>query len=122
MNKIMALSLLLTATAVMDQAGAQSTTGHEDNCSVTNVGSDPGSMHLICGSGSINYAFLTGGPAGSGSPGTCPTVDIDTFKMFESTALTARASGLFVTVWYTHGCTGGTIDIHAITSLELTGN
>ena len=122
MNKIMALSLLLTATAVMHQARAQSTTGHENNCSVTNVGSSAASMHVICASGSINYLFLTGVPSPELSPGTCPTVDIDTFKMLESMALAARVSGLFLTIWYTHGCTGGTLDIHAITGFEMQGN
>jgi hypothetical protein len=120
-NKIMALSLLLTATSVMQQAGAQSTTGHENNCLVTNVGSGEGTMHVICASGSINYAFLTGGPNDM-SPGTCPTVGLDNFRMLNSMALAARVSGLWLTIWYTHGCTGGTLDIHAITGFEMQNN
>ena len=122
MNKIIALSLLLTALALMHPVPAHAATGHENSCTVVNVGYDVGEMHLICSSGSINYAFLTGANNPILGPGTCPTVDLDSLKTFEAIALTARVSGLVLTVWYTNGCISGTLDIHAITALEMKGN
>jgi hypothetical protein len=122
-NRIIALTLLLTAAVALTlPAPAHAANGHENSCTVTNVGYDLGEMHLICGSGSINYAFVTGVSNGSVSPGTCPTVDSDTLKAMTSIALAARVSGLLVTVWYTDSCVSGAIPIRAITSLELTGN
>jgi hypothetical protein len=122
-NKIIALALALTPIAIIHPipAQAQGTAGHENSCTVVNVGSDVGGMHLICASGSINYAFLTGASQ-LGNPATCPSVDIDTLKMIESIALTARVSGLVLTIWYTNTCLPGTLDIHAITGLEMKGN
>jgi hypothetical protein len=122
-NRIIALTLLLTAViALTHPAPAHAANGHENSCTVTNVGFDLDEMHLICASGSINYAFVAGATNVSVSPGTCPTIDIDTLKAMTSIALTARVSGLVLTVWYTDSCVGGTIPIRAITSLELTGN
>jgi hypothetical protein len=123
-NKIIALSMLLTTIACMGPAPAQAqaTTGHENGCVVTNVGYDVGQMHVICASGSINYAFLTGAGQLGNATATCPAVDSDTLKMFDSIALAARVTGLVVTVWYTHNCVPGTLDIHAITGLEMQGN
>jgi hypothetical protein len=122
-NKIIALSMLLTASVLIDSAPvqAQGTAGHENSCTVVNVGYDAGAMHLICSSGSINYAFLTG-TTQLGNPATCPSVDSDTLKMLDSIALAARVSGLVLTVWYSNQCIPGTLDIHAITGLEMKGN
>ena len=124
MNKIMALSMLLTAIALIGPAPvrAQATTGHENGCVVTNAGYDIGELHIICASGSINYAFVTGANQLGNTGAPCPAVDSDTLKMFDAMALTARVSGLVVTVWYTHNCIPGTLDIHVITGLEMQGN
>jgi hypothetical protein len=122
-NRIIALTLLLTAALILAHpAPARAASGNENNCSVTNVGYDVGEMHLICGSGSINYAFLTGSNNSVLSPGTCPTLDVDTLKMMTSIALTARASGLFLTVYYTDSCISGAATIRAIIGLEMKGN
>ena len=123
MNRILALTLLLTAAITLTlPAPVHAANGSESNCTVTNVGFDLDQMHLICASGSINYVFVTGVTNASVAPGTCPTVDMDTLKAMTSIALAARLTGLFVTIWYTDSCVGGTIPIRAITSLELKGN
>ena len=123
MNKILALTLLLTAAITLTlPAPAHAANGHENQCTVTNVGFDLDELHVICASGSINYAFVAGATNVSVAPGTCPTIDMDTLKAMTSIALAARLTGLFVTIWYTDSCVGGTIPIRAITSLELTGN
>ena len=121
MNKTIALALLLTSIFFIHPTPAHAAS--EANCTVTNVGYDYGEMHLTCGSGSINYAFLTGATNTTlGGPGTCPTVDSDTMKTLTSLALTARAAGLTITVHYMNGCGIGTLDIHAIMGIEVTGN
>jgi hypothetical protein len=121
-NKIIVPSLLLTAIVLMHPAPAPAASGNESNCSVINVGYGVGAMDLICSSGSINYAFLTGANNLILGPGTCPTLDLDTLKMLVGIALTARASGLFVNVWYTDSCISGAPNIRAITGLEMKGN
>jgi hypothetical protein len=119
MKKIAIASALLLATfSSTHPTPAHAADGHENSCLVTNVGVDLGDVHVICASGSVNYAFLTGG-TGTGS---CPTVDVDTLKMMEGVALTARATGLVLTVWYTDSCQSAGSIIRAITSLELKGN
>jgi hypothetical protein len=119
MKKIaIASALLLTASAVTHSGPAHAAAGHENDCLVTNVGVEIGDVHVICASGSINYAFLTG----AANTGTCPTVDIDTLKMLESVALTARASGLVMTIWYTDSCVSAGSTLRAISTLELKGN
>jgi hypothetical protein len=123
-NKIIAVSLALTAIALIHPvpAQAQGVAGHENNCTVVNVSASSTELHVICASGTINYGFVTGALQ-LGNPATsCPTIDLDTLKLFSAIALTARVSGLVLTVWYNNQCIPGTLDIHAITGLEMKGN
>jgi len=117
MNKIAALMLSLIALSMVSPEPVQAATGHEVNCTVTNINwSPPGAINLVCASGTVYVAFLNGN-----GPGTCATVDIDTLKAYESLGITARVSGLFVTVWYDNTCGSAAVN-GVITSLELTGN
>jgi hypothetical protein len=119
MNKIAALMLPLIALSMVspEPAQAQAATGHEANCTVTNINwISPDQINLLCASGNVYAAFLNGT-----QPATCSAVDIDTLKAFESLGIAARTSGLLVTVWYNNTCAGG--GVHGIiTSVELTGN
>lgn len=119
MKKItIASALLLTTFSSIHPTPVHAVEGHENNCVVTNVGVDVGDVHVICASGSVNYAFLTGNT----NAGSCPTVDTDTMKLMESVALAARITGLVMTVWYVDTCQSSGSIIRAITSLELKGN
>ena len=115
MNKIAALILSLIALSMASPEPARAATGHEANCTVTNINWSPGQVNLVCASGTVYVAFLTGNTGA----GTCPTTDIDTLKTYESLGIAARASGLVVSVWYNTSCGIGN---GAIASLELTGN
>jgi hypothetical protein len=112
------MTLLIVAMLAIHPAPAQAAAGHENDCSVVNVNYSIGVMTVICASGSINMAILTGNAAA----GTCPTVDIDTMKIMTALALAARVSGLFLTVWYTDTCATGSSTFRAITSIEVKGN
>jgi hypothetical protein len=94
---------------------AHAGTGHENQCTVTNINWSPGALNLVCASGTVYTAFQNGNV----NAGSCATVDIDTLKIYESLAIAARVSGLVMTVWYDNTC-GVTTGI--ITSLELKGN
>jgi hypothetical protein len=123
-NKIIPISLALTAIALIHPvpAQAQGVPGHENNCTVVNMSATSTSLEVICASGTINYGFVTGASQ-LGNPATsCPTIDLDTLKLLSAIALTARVSGLVLTVWYNDQCLPGTLDIHAITGLEMKGN
>jgi glycerol uptake facilitator-like aquaporin len=117
---IIALTLLLAAFLAFHPAPARAADGHENSCSVVNVGFQTGMLTLVCASGSVNMAILNG----NSSAGTCPTVDMDTLKIMTSQALAARVSGLVVTIWYTDACgaNGGSATIRAINSIEVKGN
>lgn len=124
MNKFIPVSLAMTAIALIRPvpAQAQGVPGHENNCTVINVSASSTSVQVVCASGTVNYGFVTG-TSQLGNPATsCPTIDFDTMKLLFATALTARATGLVLTVWYNDQCLPGTLDIHAITGLELKGN
>jgi hypothetical protein len=123
-NKIIPVSLVLTAIALIHpvQARAQGSPGHENNCTVVNVSASSIALQVICASGSINYAFVTGASQ-LGNPATsCPSIDLESLKLLAGIALAARVSGLVLTVWYNNQCLPGTLDIHAITGLEMKGN
>jgi hypothetical protein len=118
-TKIVAMTLLIVAMLAIHPAPAQAAAGHENSCSVVNVNYSIGVMTIICATGSINMAILTG----SSNAGTCPTVDIDTMKIMTGLALAARVSGLFLTIWYTDTCVaGGASTTRAIQSIEVKGN
>lgn len=117
MSKIVGL-LLLTACFAFHPGASRAADGHENLCSVVNVGYNPGVMTVICASGSINMAVL----AGSSSAGTCPTVNMDDLKILTSQALAARASGLVLTIWWTDSCFQGSQTYRAITGIEVKGN
>jgi len=123
MSKIIPLSLALTAIALIQPIPAQAAgvEGHENSCTVVNMSADSTSLQVVCASGTVNYAFVTGASQ-LGHPATCPTVDLDTLKLLSAIALTARATGLVLTIWYTNQCYSGTLDIHAISGLEMKGN
>jgi hypothetical protein len=124
MNKIIPVLLALTAFALIHPvpAQAQGVPGHENNCTVVNVSASSIAVQVVCASGTVNYGFLTGALQ-LGNPATsCPTIDFDTLKLLFATALTARATGLVLTVWYSDQCIPGTLDIHAIQALEMKGN
>jgi len=118
MNKI--VGLLLTAACFAFHPGAaRAVDGHENLCSVVNVGYGPGVMTVICASGSVNMAVLTG----NSTAGTCPTVDMDSLKILTSQALAARASGLVLTIWWRDACgLNGGQTARAITGIEVKGN
>ena len=124
MNKIITILLVLTAIALLQPvpAQAQGTAGHENNCTVVNVSASSIALQVVCASGTVNYAFVTGASQ-LGNPSTsCPSIDFETLKLFASVALAARVSGLVLTVWYNNQCLPGTLDVHAITGLEMKGN
>src|SRR5690349_10800586 len=100
MKHIVAWTLLLAALLAYHPEPARAAAGHENNCSVINVGYYTGVLTIICASGSVNMAILNG----NSSAGTCPTVDIDTLKAMTSQALVARTSGLVLTLWWTDAC------------------
>ena len=119
MKSIIAWTLLLAALFAFHPAPARAADGHENSCSVINVGYYTGVLTIVCASGSVNLAILTG----NGGAGTCPTVDIDTLKAMTAQALTARTAGLVLTIWYTDACgAGGSATIRAINSIEVKGN
>ena len=119
MTKIVATLLLFAAFLVIQPTRVQAAAGHENSCSVVNVNYSVGVMTVICATGSINMAILTG----SSIAGTCPTVDMDTMKILTSLALAARVSGLFLTIWYTDTCGAGLAPTtRAIQSIEVKGN
>ena len=120
MSKIAALTLLIAASFAFHPGTAHAADGHENSCSVINVGFYPGVLTIICGAtGSTNFGFLNGNT----SAGTCPTIDMDTLKIWTSQALAARASGLFLTIWYTDSCGAlGNATYRSITSIEVKGN
>ena len=124
MTKSLVMMALLVAACVIRVPDVHAANGHENNCSVINVNYSPGTpggtMTVICASGSINLAFVTGN-ANSGA-GTCPTMSLDDLKLMQSIALAARVSGLFLTVWYTDTCATGNTTYRAITGMELKGN
>jgi hypothetical protein len=119
MNRIIALALLFVAALAIDPTRVEAAAGHENSCSVVNVNYGVGVMTIICATGSINMAILTG----NSIAGTCPTVDMDTMKIMTSLALAARVSGLFLTIWYTDTCGAGLAPTtRAIQSIEVKGN
>jgi hypothetical protein len=122
-NKIIPVLLALTAIALTHPvpARAAGVDGHENNCTVVTMSADSIELEVICASGTVNYAFVTGASQ-LGHPATCPTIDLETLKLLYGIALTARATGLVLTVWYSNQCLPGTLDVHAITGLELKGN
>jgi hypothetical protein len=123
-NKGLVMLALLAAACVIRIPAVQAANGHENNCSVVNVNYSPGTpggtMTIICASGSINFAYVTGN--NNSGAGTCPTMSLDDLKLMQSIALAARVSGLFLTVWYTDTCATGSTTWRAITSIELKGN
>ena len=121
MKKSLVMMALLAAACVIRVPQVHAADGHENACSVVNVGWHPGTgpLTIICGSGSVNLAFLAGA---NSYQGTCPTMTLDDIKMLQSIALTARLSGLFLTVWYTDSCATGSTTYRAITAIELKGN
>lgn len=119
MKKSLVMMTLLAFACVIRIPPVHAANGHENACSVINVNYSPGGvMTVICASGSINLAFMTG----NSGAGTCPTMTLDDLKLMQSIALAARVSGLFLTVWYTDTCAVGSTTYRAITSLELKGN
>jgi hypothetical protein len=122
-NKIIPVLLALTAVALMHPVSAQAAgvAGHENNCTVVTMSADSIELEVICASGTVNYAFVTGASQ-LGNPATCPTIDFETLKLLSAIALTAKATGLVLTVWYTNQCLPGTLDVHAIVGLEIKGN
>lgn len=120
MKSIVTGTLLLATFLAFHPAPARAADGHENGCDVINVGYYTGVLTIVCASGSVNMAILTG----NSSAGTCPTVDIDTLKAMTSQALAARVSGLVLTIWYTDACgaDGGSATIRAINSIEVKGN
>jgi glycerol uptake facilitator-like aquaporin len=119
MKTFVVSTLLIAALHLSCSREALATSSNESNCSVTNAGYGAGALHIICASGSINYAFL----AGNSGAGTCPTTDIDILKAWVAQALVARASGLFLNVWYTDSCGAeGSQTIRAIVGIEVKGN
>jgi hypothetical protein len=119
MKHIIACALLLAALLAYRPETAHAADGHENNCSVVNVGYYTGVLTIICASGSINMVLLTG----NSNAGTCPTAPMDTIKIMTSQALAARVSGLVLTLWYTDNCGAyGSATIRSITSLEVKGN
>ena len=119
MKSIITWTFLLAAFLAFHPAPARAADGHENSCSVINVGYSAGVMTIVCASGSVNMAVL----AGNSIAGTCPTLDIDTVKAMTAQALTARASGLVLTIWYTDACgLDGSAIFRAITGVEVKGN
>jgi hypothetical protein len=119
-KKIAVLIVLMMSLCMIHVDPAQAANGHENACSVINVNYSPGGvMTIVCGSGSLNFAFVGGFNNGSG---TCPTMSMDDLKLMQSIALAARVSGLFLTIWYTDTCAAGSTTYRAITSIELKGN
>lgn len=119
MKKSLVMMALLAAVCVIRVPQVHAAAGHENACSVVNVGYGPGGpLTIICASGSINLAFL----AGANNNGTCPTMSLDDLKLLQGIALAARVSGLFLTVWYTDNCAVGSATYRAINSIELKGN
>ena len=118
MTRIAAMTMLIVAMLAIHPASAQAAAGHENDCSVVNFNYRIGVMTVICASGSINMAILSG----NSTAGTCPTVDIDTMKIMTGLALAARVSGLFLTIWYTDTCATGSATYRAIQSIEVKGN
>jgi len=116
MNRIAAIILSVIVSSMSFAEPARAATGHEANCSVTNINwTPPGVINLVCASGNVYLAFISG----YSNAGTCQTTDMDTLKVYESLGITARASQLSVTVWYDTACGRAN---GMITSLELTGN
>jgi len=71
-------------------------------CTVIDVGfqndSSGRNLWVSCSqSGTTHNAWVTGSPA---VPSGCSTIDLDTVKMWQSMALSARLSGRTGTVWY----------------------
>jgi len=118
MIRTSALTMLVAALFAFHPGAAHAVDGHENSCTVVNVNYSPGVMTVICASGSINMSLLTG----STGAGTCPTVDMDTMKIWTGLALSARVTGLFLTIWYTDSCAGGSATYRAITGIEVKGN
>jgi hypothetical protein len=117
--KIATLTVLLAVFLAFQPRSAHAAAGHENACTVINVNYSETVMTIICGSNSINMGLLNG----SSSAGTCPTVNMDTIKIWVSLALAARVSGLYLTIWYTDGCgADGSATIRAINSIEVKGN
>jgi hypothetical protein len=123
-KKLIPVLLALTAVALIPPVPVQAVgvDGHENNCTVINMSASSIALQVVCASGSVNYAFVTNTPQLGNPANVCPTIDFDTLKLLSAVALTARATGLVLTVWYTNQCLAGTIDIHAITGLEMKGN
>jgi hypothetical protein len=112
------LALLFIAVLILQPGRAQAADGHENNCTAINVNYGGGIMTIVCSSGSINMAILNG----NSQAGTCPTVDIETMKILTSLALSARVSGLVMTLWWTDACANGSQTIRALNSIEVKGN
>jgi hypothetical protein len=118
-KSIITWTLPLVAFLAFHPAPVRAADGHENSCSLVNVGFYTGVLTVICASGSVNMAILTG----NSTAGTCPTVDMDTLKIMTGQALAARVSGLVMTIWYMDGCgANGGATARAITALEVKGN
>ena len=118
MNKIRGLMVVVATLVVSFSGSAFSSTGQTCDVKVFGWQNDPSGKNIwiFCSQDSAHVynAWVTGSPA---VPSGCPTVDMDTLKMYETVAVAAKLAGRNVSVWYNSCNSGNTRTIGAI-SLE----
>jgi hypothetical protein len=115
MTKRGLVGICVAASLLLTLRSANATNSEEANCSVTNIGysNDPATgakeFYVICSDGNPHFSILAGVPA-------CTSTDIDTIKLYQSLATSARLSGHTLNIWYTL-CPG--TQTRNIASMEL---
>jgi hypothetical protein len=116
MKSIVMFVLALSASLLLDQ-GHSYAASEDAACTVTGVTWNNNSLtgqkmlYVQCADNNTFFAYLAGGA-------TCPALDIDSIKMWQSTAQAAKLSGKTLNVWYNQ-CPSSTTN--SITSLEFKG-
>lgn len=124
MKKILVAVPVVAAIVIAGIAQSAMATSNENNCTLVDVsyGNDStvprNALSLVCSSGTVYSAYITGG---AGNP-ACPTTSVDTVKLWESMAVAARLSGKVVTVWYNIVNCDGAPSNRIMNSLEIKGN
>jgi hypothetical protein len=100
MTRLCTIALCAVASVFFVAGSAQAST-EEANCSVTSVGwnNDPTTgakqLDIICSDGNVHFALVTGN-----SNCTPYFTDIDTIKIYESLATSAKLAGHTINIWY----------------------
>ena len=70
-------------------------------------------LYVICANNTTHFAFISTPPTG------CAAADMDSIKMWQSAATSAKLSGKTVSVWYK--VCGPTNNYRVISSIEMKG-